>query len=155
MTKTRIILKTVKYRDWTFEVDFEFTKKSYTKFKNGGASDCECADCKNFTYNRHNAYPEEIKLLFAELGVDYTKESEVMHYCQEENGLHYYAGWFHFKGKMLSGKDCRISHTETTHTFELERITKNFSIGFTLGNSPSLFENLDGLIQIEFETKIP
>lgn len=147
--------KIIKYKEWEFEVDIGFTRNMYSKFPSGGANECECKDCENFAMNRDNVYPDEIKELFAKIGIDYHKESEVCHYVQLENGLHFYGGWFHFKGKILTGDDCRIFHSPETSTFNLTNITENFRIGFTRGNSPSLFESLDGLIQVEFETNIP
>ncbi len=148
-------LEIIKYKDWKFEVDTDFTRNMYSKFPSGGANQCECRDCKNFAANRNEAYPYEIKELFTKIGIDYNKESEVYHHIRLESGLHFYGGWFHFKGKFINGNDCRIFHSPEAYTFNMTDITENFRIGFTLGNSPSLFESLDGLIQIEFETNIP
>ena len=147
--------KIVTYKEWKFEVDEESTKRTYTQNPLGGADGCECKDCKNFVNNRDIVYPDEIRELFVKLGIDYKKESEVCHYARLEDRLHFYGGWFHFKGGILRGQDCRVFHSETTNTFELQKVTDNFSIGFTLGNSPALFESLEGLVQIEFEAKIP
>nr|WP_297787964.1 hypothetical protein [uncultured Allomuricauda sp.] len=100
--------KEVKYKDWVFEVEFSRTKEIYSLLETGSPESCGCNECLNFSQNRDKIYPKEIKELFCELGIDYKKESEIYHQVRLENGLHYYGGWFHFKGKIKNGKDCKI-----------------------------------------------
>lgn len=68
-------------------MDRELTKLTYEGFTLGGAESCGCDDCKNFVYNREDIYPEEIKKLFDQLGIDYKKETEIGHYCRQPEGL--------------------------------------------------------------------
>lgn len=145
-------VSTVKYRDWTLEVDVERTKQVYQKVEHGSPEACHCHECKNFAANRERIYPEEIKKLLAELGVDYKKESEVYHVYRMDNGLHHYGGWFHFKGRITEGTDCRIDLPGGGSSFDPKPVTETFAIAFMKGNALNLFEKneQDKLIQIEF-----
>ena len=144
--------KEITYKDWKFEVDFDRTKEIYDEVEMGSPERCECNNCKNFSANREIIYPTEVKNLFAKLGIDYKKESEICHYCKLENGKHFYGGWFHFKGKILEGKDCKVNLPSGGSTFDTVSITDDFGIGFMKGSSLSFFdkEESENLIQIEF-----
>ena len=147
-------MTTIKFRNWELIVDKELTKVAYDKIFIGGPEGCGCNDCKNFLKNRETIYPTEIKNLFNELGIDYKKESEICHYGRLEDGLHYYGGWFHFKGKFI-GKDCSVPTDPNAGDFELTPINKEFSIGFRYQNELTFFSDKENLVQIEFETKTP
>lgn len=148
-------MNSIQYRDWHFLVNRELTYEAYARIELGSVDSCPCNDCKNFASYRATTYPDEIINLFHQFGIDYRKESEVSHFTKLENGLHYYSGWFHFKGEILSGKDCSIPLPNGGNTFELTEITNNFSIGFTNASSLTIFENKKSLVQVEFEAKIP
>lgn len=143
---------TIKFRDWELLVDKEQTKQTYAKVEIGGVESCTCNNCKNFAHNRENIYPEEIKQLLTELGIDYHKECEVWHYCKDDLGRHCYSGWFHFKGKF-KGKSLGAPTADTITTYDLTPITDSFSIGFLYDNSLTLFEDKEDLVQVEFDTK--
>jgi hypothetical protein len=146
----------VKYRDWEFEVDFLLTQQAYQKFPAGGSDTCNCSDCKNYSAYKNNVFPEEIKKLFIELGVDFKKEVEIWSIHKLGNGFHKIAGWFHFKGKIISGVDCRkMKKDGNGYTTDLTSISENFEIGFTPGSDLTFFDKKDGLIQIEFIADIP
>jgi hypothetical protein len=147
-------MKTIKFKNWTLIVDEELTKSTYKKAEIGSASSCVCNECKNYSAYRENVFPEEIKKLFSEIGIDYNKESEITRYCKQKNGLHFYGGWFHFKGEFI-GENCKNKHEENSFTFELTKIEENFRIGFHLSSALSFFEDKNNLVQIEFETEIP
>jgi len=145
----------VKYRDWEFEVEILLTQQAYSNIPFGGADRCSCADCKNYVANRETIFPEELTQLFNELGIDYRKEIEIWAIQRLENGLHQISGWFHFKGKIISGKDFRMPFADGNgYSFDLTSITENFKIGFAPGNDLTFFESKEGLIQIEFITNI-
>ena len=143
----------VKFRDWEFIVDKELTKMTYDKVSGGSSEGCDCNDCKNFVNSRETIYPEEIKKFLTELGVDYKKESEICHYCRQDDGLHYYGGWFHFKGQF-KGKDCHVPTGYNSFTFDLTPINDKFSIGFHYYSASTFFDTKENLVQIEFEAKI-
>lgn len=147
-------MKTIKFKDWELIVDEKLTKSTYEKVEIGSADSCICNECKNYLNFRKNVFPEEIKNLFLEIGIDYKKESEVTRYCKQKNGLHFYGGWFHFKGNF-NGKNCEITLAENGFTLDLTKIAKNFSIGFRISSSLSFFEDKTNIVQIEFETEIP
>ncbi|MDN5201959.1 hypothetical protein QQ008_11310 [Fulvivirgaceae bacterium BMA10] len=144
--------KTIRYRNWTFEVDYNRTKEVYDKIEFGSPESCNCNDCKNFIANRENIYPLEIKRLLESLGINPKKESEIYHMARLENGLHHYGGWFHFKGKIKKGKDCKIDFVSGGSRFETERVTNHFGIAFMKGSDLSFFnkEEKEQLIQVEF-----
>jgi len=144
--------KEVTYKDWRFEVEYNRTKEVYDNIEMGSPEGCECNDCKNFSANRENMYPTEIKELLEQFGVDYKKESEICHYCKLENGKHFYGGWFHFKGKIIEGIDCKVNLPNGGSTFDTIPINENFQIGFMKGSDLSFFDKEESkdLIQIEF-----
>jgi hypothetical protein len=150
------LLSIVKYRNWEFEVDFLLTQKTYSKFVAGGADSCNCSDCKNYSTYKDNVFPEEIKILFSALGVDFRKEVEIWAMKKLGNGLHEIGGWFHFKGKIISGIDCRKpNETGNGFSVDLISISENFEIGFTTDNTLTFFDDKKGLVQIEFVAAIP
>ncbi len=137
----------VRFRDWVFAVDREETQATYAATKTGGAESCTCVDCRNFAVARSQVYPLEALSLFDALGIDYRKESEVFRYSQLDNGMHFYGGWFHFKGRLLEGGEYELGN--------LAHFTDQLALGFTAGNAPSIFSNTQGLVQVEIEAKIP
>lgn len=145
----------VTFKDWTFEVDKTLTEQTYGRISNSGADMCDCNDCKNYIAYRDKVFPNEVANLLEDLGIDYRKEVEVISYEILPNGLHHIGGWFHFKGRVLAGKDYRILLPSGGHTFNLTPITNMFSIGFAEGSDMTLFEEKTGLVQVEFDTYIP
>ena len=145
----------VKFKDWSFEVDRELTKQTYNKIKSSGAEDCVCSNCKNYVAYRDKVFPNEIKQLFIDLGIDYRKEVEIYSLETLPNGLIHIQGWFHFKGKVLSGKNYLVPLPNGGFTYDMTDITDNFSIGFAEGNDLAYFEDRDGLVQLEFSANIP
>ncbi|WP_439482758.1 hypothetical protein [Cyclobacterium plantarum] len=144
--------KTVKYRDWTFEVDYERTKEIYDMVEQGSPERCACNDCKNFATNRENIYPDEIKFLLSKFGIDYRKESDIYHMARLDNGFHHYGGWFHFKGKIKEGKDCKVDLGGGGSTFDTAKVADHFEIAFMKDSALSYFDEKEknDLIQIEF-----
>ena len=145
----------VRFQDWVFEADKALTETTYSNISGSSADTCGCNDCKNYVTYRDKVFPAEIIKLFNDLGIDYRKEVEITSYETLPNGLHHIGGWFHFKGRVLKGKDYRIPLPLGGHTFDLTPITDNFSIGFAEGNDLTFFEDKTGLVQIEFDTSIP
>jgi hypothetical protein len=145
---------TVTFRDWQFEVDRELTAATYDKVSKSGAESCGCNDCKNYITYRDKVFPDDIKALFNDLGIDYRKEVEATHYSVLDNGLHNTGGWFHFKGRIVRGKDYRIP-TGNGFSIDLTKTSDNFSIGFAEGNDLTYFTDKNGLVQVEFMTNIP
>jgi len=145
----------VKFREWTFEVNKALTEQTYKRVACSGAETCRCNDCKNYVAFRDKVFPKEIIDLFDDLGIDYKKEVEITAYETLPNGFHHIGGWFHFKGRVMGGKDYHASLPSGRHTFDLTAITDNFSIGFGKGSDLTFFEDKPDLVQVEFETNIP
>ncbi|MET3978708.1 hypothetical protein ABIB62_001277 [Mucilaginibacter sp. UYP25] len=148
-------IKTVKFRDWIFEVDVELTQQTYANVEFGGAYSCTCGNCKNYLAFRESVFPDKIKVLFTQLGIDYTKEVEIMTNQKFSNGFYDTIGWFHFKGSIVSGKNAYTPLLGGGYTVELTSITDNFLIGFDPGDFMAFFEDKEGLIEVTFQTNIP
>ena len=150
-----MVISIVNFREWVFEVDKVLTKQTYLGVSGSGADTCLCNDCKNYVAYRDHVFPKEIIDLFNELGIDYRKEVEITSWQVLPNGLHHIGGWFHFKGNIVTGKSYRVPPESKSYTFDLTPMTENFSIGFSEGNDLTFFADKTGLVQIEFDTKIP
>jgi hypothetical protein len=87
--------------DQTIRYDPQMTAAIYAKLRNGWAEDCRCTGCRNLLVQRNQAYPAAFRQLLERLGIDPTKESEVVADGRLENGLHHYGGWFFFVGEMV------------------------------------------------------
>ncbi len=144
--------KRIIYKKWIFEVDVKRTKEVYAKIDLGSPESCICSGCKNFSINREEIYPNEFKSLLNELGIDYKKESEVVHYCKLENGSHFYGGWFHFKGKILSGVDSRQELNLNDNSLSMISMTDDFKVAFSKDGALSFFDSdeFDELVQVDF-----
>jgi hypothetical protein len=140
-------MKTIKFREWELLVDKESTELTYEKIDGGISDGCPCNDCRNFVDNRKNIFPEEVKILFTELGIDYNKECENMHYEKLKNGFHSYHFWFHFKGKIVNQNNENASITYS--------INNNLIMSFGKIQFPTFFENTENLTQLEFYAEIP
>jgi hypothetical protein len=142
--------------------DPDATRQAYSGVKWGGAESCPCTSCKNYVLVRDIAYPKEAMDLFGQFGIDYHKEAEVYRWWREPQGLHWYQGWFHFVGFIVSGKDAEsivgLDHKgEPYGKIDLKPITDNFSIGFTKRAElvDPAFRTGKPITQIDFSTKIP
>ncbi len=151
-TQQQTKMTTIKFKERELIGDRELTKLTYDHVALGGPESCGCNNCKNFANNRKAIYPEEIKQLLDKLGVDHKKENEICHYCRQDDGLHYYGGWFHFKGKF-KGKDCKVPTASGGFAFDLTPINDKFSIGFRHDSALTFFDDKENLVQIEFEAK--
>ena len=149
-------MEIVKFLDWEFSVDKDATFAGYQKVDIGGANHCKCTMCENFAASRETIYPDVIKNLFIDLGIDYKKEAESYHITILDNGLHYYGGWFHFVGQIIKGKDAKIPTGKNGHTLDTVEITKDFYVCFHNDYALSFFDkdNFD-LVQVEFTASIP
>lgn len=144
---------TFTYKDWILTVDRKATQAMYAGLGSSSSEDCGCTDCKNYIANRPNIFPVEVKELFARLGIDYFKESEIWRVYKADY-LHVYNVYFHFKG-TLEGSDCLVSVQDGGFTSLLIPVDERVSIGFSLDNSMSCFDDNRNLVQIEFAVKLP
>ncbi|BDS10539.1 hypothetical protein [Aureispira anguillae] len=144
---------TVSYKKWQFKVDITRTKEIYSNPALKGSSEvCKCNPCKNFVLNRNQIYPREFIKLLNDLGIDKNKESEIYHMCKLEDGFHLYGGWFHFKGEIIEGEDCKIEYKNGGGSFKSFEINENFRVSFFKDAALNYFDKgeSDSLIQVEF-----
>lgn len=147
-------MTTITFRDWTFTVDREATRSACASVVNGSAEDCMCNDCENYVACRAMAFPDEIKSLLDQLGVDYRKEIDIWRMFKDEDGKHRYSGFFHFRG-CFEGKDCFITTDGRNGTLSMTDVNEFFSIGFTIAEDFTYFKDKESLVQVEYETKVP
>lgn len=57
--------------------DVSATRKIYSSIKRGGAAECGCDFCNNFVSQIPDAFPQEVLVLFENLGIDPLKDAEV------------------------------------------------------------------------------
>jgi hypothetical protein len=141
---------------WTIASDAEATRKAYAATLVGSPEECGCTHCLNFAAQRSEAYPLTAIQLFEKLGIAANREAEIYHMARLESGRHFYGGWFHLVGSILSGADAARQVAENIWQPDLEAESDFFSLGFTkqvhLVRKP--FEGLP-LVQLEFTAKIP
>lgn len=92
-------MKNMRYKSWGIEYDEMLTCQIYKKLISGPEK-CDCDNCKNFLLARENLYPESLKEILNQLGIDYKKEAELCYFNRVKPGWHLYKGWFHFVGKL-------------------------------------------------------
>jgi hypothetical protein len=147
----------VHFREWLFAVDADRTISVHKQLEKGGADTCGCDNCKNYALQRDQVFPSEVRTLLANLGVDYRKEAEVSHFGRLNDGMHMYHGWFHFKGRIASGRDCTVPQGRDGYTVDTVRVGDHFRIGFIKQNHLNSFaaEEANELVQVEFSTVLP
>lgn len=109
---------------------------------------------------RDVAYPTGALELFKRLGIDFRKEAENYRWWREPEGLHWYEGWFHFIGSIVSGRDCEqmagLDHKGAPFwREELEPVTDKFSMGFTKRTNLVQIRTDEQITQLNFSTKVP
>ena len=154
-----MVVKAVQFRRWTVYADVVATREAFSLVQKGGSEECSCAYCRNFLAIRQQVYPAEVLALFEQLGVDSTKEVEVMHLTQLDSGLHLYNGWLHLVGHLSSDSDSKMSSggdATSTDYIDLEQVGEYFQIGLIKGDSLHYPPFRDkSLVQIEFMVELP
>jgi hypothetical protein len=135
---------------WLIEYHPTATRTAYEKIHAGGPEECGCEHCYNFALARDRIYPPEAENLFAMVGIDFKKETEVIHLRKIKPGLHQYTGSFHFVGTAENTQNIRCD--STTYV----AVSSNFSWQFKKSQDPvhGAFHNLP-LVQVEFMANVP
>lgn len=91
-----------------------------------------------------------------DLGIASDREVEIYHMGRLPSGLHYYGGWFHFAGKILSGADAAKQIRENVWQPDLHASTDRFKFGFT-SHVQQVRQTFVGLplVQLEFTAEVP
>ncbi|MHC4332401.1 MAG: hypothetical protein ACYSUV_01465 [Planctomycetota bacterium] len=140
-------METLQIGPWIVKYDAEATRRRYEHIDSGLPEKCRCEFCLNFAAARENVYPEEVKKIFVQLGIDYTKEAEVAYTCRMRPGWHSYLGWLHFVGKVEEVLE---------ETIECVPVSKGFRWYFTKAGDVG-HEVCSGqpLVQIDFYAEVP
>lgn len=141
--------------DWELEVDSTATGRAQAARESGSPESCGCLHCRNLVAARHLTYPRGFSELLDRLGIPTDRESEVYHCGEIEPGLHFYGGWFHFVGRIVTGPECH-TRRPTGGPVELKDLSEHFSVGFTqkVALVPPSFP-AGSIGQIEFSAKVP
>jgi len=148
-------VKYIRFGRWELEADPEATRKAYANVPKSGPEECPCEPCKNFIAARERVYPAEVLALFEKLGIPFGREAEVYHMARMESGKHFYGGWFHFVGSILSGADAAQQVAENVWRPDLEKVTEDFSLGFR-SRAELLRKPFEGkpIVQVEFTANV-
>jgi hypothetical protein len=100
-------MEILEFTEWRIEYDRSATATAYACAPVNSPEVCGCNPCRNWVAARDRVLPEEFRGLLDRLGVPFDREAEVYHNCRLESGLHSYAAWYHFVGRVLFGeRDC-------------------------------------------------
>jgi hypothetical protein len=137
-------------KPWLIGYQTTATRAAYEKIHAGGPEECGCEHCHNFVLARDRIYPPEAETLFAMVGIDFRKETEVVHLRRIKPGLHQYSGSFYFVGDVENTQDIR------SDSITYMAVSSNFSWQFKNCQDPihGAFHN-QPLVQIEFIAKVP
>lgn len=147
-------MEIVKYRDWVLEVDRPENEALYKEVETPGTQSCACEDCQYFESIADELYPDDVKQLFEQLGIDIKKNFDVSSFGGGQMG-NAFNGQFHFKGGLIEGPDCYQLTEFGGYQLNLLPVSDNFKIGFTKTTSPSFFNSEADIIKIEFMAWVP
>ena len=145
-----MVMRRIFIHPWLIEYHDTATRAAYKKIHAGGPEECGCEHCHNFVLARDRIYPPEAENLFAMVGIDFKKETEVVHLRMIKPGLHQYTGSFHFVGTVENARDIRRDSTSYM------AVNSNFSWQFKNSQEPvhGAFHN-QPLVHVEFIAKVP
>ena len=84
-------------------VDVETTRRIFSRLATGSAERCVCDYCRNFVEVRDLMFPSLLKTALESVGIDWRKESEVVHYGRPHGTNHLYQVWVNFVGSVQNG----------------------------------------------------
>jgi len=149
-------VESIRFARWELSCNPESTRKAYASIAKGAPEKCGCEPCLNFAAARSQIYEPAVLTLFEKLGISYDREVETYHLARLESGRHFYGGWFHFVGSIVSGDDAVKQISEKIWQPNLDEVSEFFSLGFTsrLALVREPFVALP-LLQLEFTAKAP
>jgi hypothetical protein len=149
-------MDSIHFGRWQVSADREASKQAYAAISKGGPETCTCKPCLNFVAAREHVYPADVLALFETLGISFNRETEIYHMARLSSGKHLYGGWFHFVGSIVSGADAAKPIGENLWQPSLERVTEDFSLGFSsriaLPEKPFVGKPI---VQVEFTANVP
>lgn len=146
----------IHFKRWVLLAEPERTAEAYRAIERSAAEVCGCDPCRNFLAQRDQIYPAEALALFAQLGIDATREAEVYHMARVGPGRHHYGGWLHFVGTLQSGEDSKSVLGDGGTRVSFEELTAEFAIAFTrvVDLVSPAFGRLP-VMQLEFAVELP
>lgn len=121
----------IKYRKWKLMVDREATLAAYQKYTSG-AERCNCLLCQNYIANRERVYPNEILMLFHELGIDFRKEFTPEDFeVPKIRGLYTYYTSFQFKGRFINNAKRSSTSKMNRYSTRYTKVNDKFGIAFS------------------------
>ncbi|MHC4185506.1 MAG: hypothetical protein ACYSR4_06190 [Planctomycetota bacterium] len=140
-------METVQIGPWIVKYDAEATRRRHAHIETGGPERCGCEPCLNFTAARENVYPDKVRKIFAQLGIDYTKEAEVAYTCRIRPGWHSYLGWLHFVGKVEEVLEETVGSIPVNERFSWSFRNERHLAHEVFSGQP--------LVQIDFTAEVP
>jgi hypothetical protein len=144
----------VRFGRWTVRAEPEKTRAAYQSLV-AASERCGCNICKNYQAARERVFGAEAQELLRQLGIDGTREVEILHTHRISRGRHAYQGWFHLFGALESGKDAYVPRGDA-FALEVEGCGDSLSFGFT--SRLSLVSNVwvnAQILQLEFTAIVP
>ena len=135
----------IRVGDQTVRFDRELTRQAYSLIKRGGADECGCSYCRNFSVQRSTVYPASFLSILDRLGIDPDKEDEVYE-LGPAGGLLLYGGWLFFAGELVKAGERRKneSGSEFQNHFTDARMLPKPSVDFG-----------EHVLAVDFLTKLP
>jgi hypothetical protein len=143
-------MKTLIYESWVIGYDDVLTREIF-KDVISGPQRCGCGNCENFILARDQVYPESLKKILNQLGIDYQKETEISHFNRVRTGCHFYGGWFHFVGQIQKAPE-----DEGANIYG--RVPEELDFAWSFSNKQYLIPEAFGrnpVIQLDWIGKVP
>ena len=105
-------------------VDVERTRAWYDACGKPAAG-CTCGNCRNFIAAA-SLLPKEVGEVLAPLGLTLLKTAEVMEWCREADGRHWYTLQYHLAGELVEKGEGTV------------QIAPEVTVGFAEGSGPFL-----------------
>lgn len=145
---------------WELEIDPKMTRTVYEGCL-GAAELCGCEYCRNYAAAREYVLDRQARSLLGRLGIDPHCEAEVVYGAPTRPGYHMYEVWFHFVGKILSGRDAWKQVGDNGYVFDLEELRSSPHLAYGFTNRLALVPSSIGgfpktpVVQLEFEFEVP
>ena len=134
-------MKEFVFENTRLQVDVERTRAWYDAHDDL-LERCSCAYCRNF--RAAQAYlPEEADHFLNTMGLTLQKPAEVMEWCKEADGRHWYTLQYHLVGELLEKGDAPIP------------LAPEVTAGFTVDSGPFLENFPTPFFQLFLDIRLP
>ena len=122
-------------------VDVERTRNYYLTHDEL-ADKCSCAYCRNFR-SVSGLLPKEVGEFLAPLGLALERPAEIMEWCRELDGRHWYTVQYHLAGELVERGE------------EPMEIAPEVTVGFTKDSGPFLKDFPESFFQLFLDVRLP